>query len=51
MLMDWPAQLQYSADLMHWTNHASVFMPTASTMAQTIDLAGQHMFWRLKTNP
>lgn len=51
MMMNWQFQMQFSSDLIHWTNDSNVFMPDPGTMVRMLDTTGTNMFWRLQANP
>lgn len=51
MMMDWHFQMQFSDDLLHWTNYSNMFEPSSGTMVRTINTTTSNMFWRLMGNP
>jgi hypothetical protein len=51
MMMDWQFQMQFSTNLVHWTNYSDMFMPSAATMVRSVNTGGPHMFWRTQAKP
>ena len=51
LMVDWQFQMQYSDDLVHWTNYSGSFMPGPGMMSREVSTTDPHLFWRMEAHP